>query len=65
MMVNYKNAAGHEVGSMGQFDRATKKITCDLALRLNCTDHNLGMRVNNSGVASLLFGWKQNSAVTG
>ena len=39
-------------------------MTMDLAARLNLQDHSLGMRVNNSGLAQFLFGWKMNSAVT-
>ena len=35
----------------------------ELATKLNLTDHTLGMKVDNSGLAQFLFGWKQNSAV--
>lgn len=62
MSVQYKNAAGHEVGSYGTYDKASKKMTTTLAARLNMNDHNLAMKVNNSGMASFLFGWKQNAA---
>lgn len=58
MMVQYKNAAGHEVGSWAVYDKANKKMTTTLAARLNLQDHDLAMKVDNSGTASFLFGWK-------
>ena len=36
----------------------------DLAARLNLGDHNVGVKVNNSGAAHFLFGWRHNSAIT-
>lgn len=62
-MFQYKNAAGHEVGSQMNFDKQNKKTTMTLAARLNMQDHDLAMKVDNSGAAQFLFGWKQNSAV--
>lgn len=37
-------------------------MTTTLAARLNMGDHDLAMKVNNSGAASFLFGWRQNAA---
>lgn len=65
MMVQYKNAAGNEVGTDAQYDKVNKKMDIALATRLNFDDHSLGMKVNNTGVAQLLFGWKQNASCTG
>lgn len=61
--VNNTNSAGHEVGSAIAYDSINKKMHMDLAVRLNLTDHTLGMKVCNTGVAQFLFGWKQNSAM--
>jgi hypothetical protein len=62
MMVSYKNANGNEVGTYAHYDKPAKKMTMALATRLNFADHSLAMKVNNSGVAQFLFGWRQNSA---
>lgn len=59
----YKNAAGHEVGTNMFCDTQKKSVFIETAARLNLGDHNLAMKVNNGGVAQFLFGWKQNSAV--
>lgn len=65
MCVDYTNAAGHAVGTRCTWDGEKKRMNYHLATRFNMGDHNLGMKVTNEGVAQLLFGWKQNSAVTG
>ena len=65
MMVQYKNAAGHEAGTDMTYDRVAKKCDVSLAARFNFADHNLAMKVNNAGTAQFLFGWRQNANITG
>jgi len=64
MIANYKNAAGHEIGTKMNYSKLDYRMNAQLVGKVDLGDHSLGMKLYSTGVANFLFGWKQNSATT-